>query len=146
MATNKDNMPVDKNMTAIGIVIFLLIIIGAVYMNRVDLGITKPNSTPVVSGLSKYDALAKCLSEKGVKMYGAFTCSYCTKQKELFGSSFQYVNYQECTVDGQSGTFAQVCQDAGIRGYPTWKFPDGKVVEGELTFAKLSQFSGCPLP
>ena len=42
--------------------------------------------------LSTLDSFAKCLSAKGVKMYGAWWCPHCKDQKESFGYSFQYVN------------------------------------------------------
>lgn len=144
-------MAMNKN-AIIGVLGFLLIVGGAVYLNRANLGlggvIPIPTSTEVrrsgevsmedlakLSGCSlplasdtsenKYDLLAKCLTEKGVKMYGAFWCGHCQNQKKAFGSSFQYINYQECTIDGKQNSFAQVCQDAGIEGYPTWIFPQG---------------------
>ena len=97
-------------------------------------------------GSGKYDAFAKCLDEKGAKMYGSRDCTHCLKQKEAFGSSFQYVNYVECSVDGQPGAEAQVCRDAGVMAYPTWIFPDKTLVEGEMAFQELSDKSGCPLP
>lgn len=133
-------MAMNKNVI-IGIAAFLLIIIGAIYFNKGGL-----NNPPVSTGTSKYDNFAKCLTEKGVKMYGTFWCPHCVNQKEAFGSSFQYVDYQECTVDGQRDSFAQVCKDAKIEGYPTWKFPNGTTKAGEVPFDELAQLSGCALP
>lgn len=128
-----------------GMIGFFLIIIIAVYLNRASLGLGGPAPTSA-SGVSKYDAFAKCLSEKGAKMYGAFWCGHCKNQKEAFGSSFQYINYQECTVDHQNNSFAQVCKDAGIKGFPTWKFSDGTVREGEVALSDLAKITGCALP
>ncbi|MDP3057358.1 MAG: hypothetical protein Q8N37_02445 [bacterium] len=135
----------NKNVI-IGVLGFFLIIVGAVYLNKASFGNVDPNPTVASSAPSKYDNFAKCLTEKGAKMYGAFTCIYCKNQKAAFGSSFQYVNYQECTVDGKAGTFAQVCNDAGIKGYPTWKFSDGTVKEGEVPMSQLAEKTGCVLP
>lgn len=70
---------------------------------------------------ANYDSLAKCLSDKGVKMYGAYWCPHCQNQKKAFGDSFKYINYIEC-ADGQNGQ-TQICKDNGITGYPTWEFP-----------------------
>ena len=42
----------------------------------------KPASGP---GLAPTDALAQCLTAKGVKMYGAYWCSHCQNQKKAFG-------------------------------------------------------------
>ncbi len=93
-------------------------------------------------GPGQYDGFAQCLTEKGVKMYGAYWCSHCKNQKELFGSSFQYVQYIECDVNGQQ---SPACTQAGVTGYPTWIFSDGNKVAGELSFEKLSAYSGCSL-
>src|SRR4030067_3694469 len=76
-----------------------------------------------------FDALAKCLTEKGVKMYGTWWCPHCQNQKKTFGSSWKYINYVECAI-GQSGQTKE-CKDAGIQSYPTWNFPDGKRETGE---------------
>lgn len=139
-------MAMNKNVI-IGVLGFFLIIGGAVYLNKTNLGFGGATPTPIVSsGPSKYDSFAKCLTEKGVKMYGAFWCSHCKAQKEAFGSSFQYINYIECTVGGQQNSFAQVCKDAGIEGYPTWKFLDGTVKAGEVPMSELAKISGCALP
>jgi hypothetical protein len=90
----------------------------------------------------KYDSFAKCLTERGVKMYGADWCSHCKNQKEMFGTSFQFVNYVECAQgSGQS----PACAAAGIKGYPTWEFKDGSRQAGEVPLEKLSERSGCKL-
>lgn len=95
-------------------------------------------------GPGKYDSFAKCLSDKGAKMYGAFWCPHCKEQKELFGKSWQYVDYVECsTPDGQGQL--EICKSAGIKGYPTWEFADGKRQSGLLTLQELSQQTGCPI-
>ncbi len=77
-------------------------------------------------------------------MYGAFWCPHCQNQKEMFGDSWKYVNSIECsTPDGRGQV--EVCQQAGITGYPTWEFQDGSRVAGEITLTGLSQKSGCKL-
>src|SRR4030095_5057246 len=97
----------------------------------------------LTSGPGKYDDFAKCLSQKDVKMYGAFWCPHCKEQKAEFGSSVQYLPYVECsTPDGQGQL--QVCIDAGIKSYPTWDF-NGKKETGVFTLAELSQKTSCPL-
>jgi len=90
----------------------------------------------------RYDALAQCLSDKGVKMYGAYWCSHCQNQKEMFGESFSKVDYVECSLPGGQGQTDE-CAAAGISGYPTWEFGDGSRVEGELQLSVLAQKSGC---
>ncbi len=93
----------------------------------------------------KYDNFAKCLTEKGVKMYGTYWCPHCQNQKRMFDGSWQYVNYIECSLPDKAGQ-TEICKIAGIKGYPTWEFSDGKRLEGEVIFAELSQLSGCELP
>lgn len=83
---------------------------------------------------------ASCLTEKGAKMYGAYWCGHCQSQKELFGEAFAKVNYIECTADEQA------CINAGIQGYPTWKFADDSSAAGAQSFAALAEKTGCPLP
>jgi glutaredoxin len=95
----------------------------------------------------RYDAFAKCLTERNVKMYGAYWCPHCTDQKALFGASFKYAPYVECGVTGNTRTEADVCKDAGIKRFPTWQFPPtGDRVEGDLSLEALSDRTGCPLP
>lgn len=94
---------------------------------------------------SPYESFAECLTEKGTTMYGAWWCPHCQAQKALFGTAFKKVQYIECSPN-QTRTMSQECQDAGIEGYPTWKFADGSQVSGEQTFAALADRSGCELP
>jgi hypothetical protein len=95
----------------------------------------------------KYDAFAKCLAQKQLKMYGAYWCPHCQDQKEKFSEAFKYVPYVECGIPGNPrGGETQECKDAGVRHFPTWKFPDGDVQERVFSVDELSQKSGCPLP
>jgi hypothetical protein len=93
----------------------------------------------------KYDAFARCLSSKQVKMYGAYWCPHCTEEKEKFGSSFKNINYVECGLKGQRG-MTESCKQAGIKRFPTWEFPDGQREELVLSLETLSQKTGCELP
>ncbi len=99
----------------------------------------------VISGISELgsegtpenlDDFAKCLTEQGAKMYGASWCGHCQNQKEMFGNSFQYVDYVECTET------PEICSQAGIQGYPTWMI-NGQLYPGEASISKLSSLSGC---
>jgi hypothetical protein len=95
-----------------------------------------------------YDEFAKCLAASGTKMYGAFWCSHCNNQKEDFGRSSWKIfadagGYVECSTPERQQT--EVCRQAGITGYPTWRFPGGSEQSGEVDFYTLSQKSGCPL-
>ena len=115
-------------------VIVIAAIAGALYWKN----------TTAVSNDGKYDSLAKCLTEKGVKMYGAWWCPHCQNQKKSFGSSWQYVNYIECSLPNRAGS-TQICIQANISTYPTWEFKDGTRLEGQLSVVDLSDHSGCDL-
>lgn len=91
------------------------------------------------------DGLAMCLKDKGVIFYGAFWCPHCQNEKAIFGRSARLLPYVECsTPDGNSQT--PECTAKGIKGYPTWIFPDGTRTEGEMTPQQLAEKSGCELP
>jgi hypothetical protein len=94
---------------------------------------------------SPNDPLAQCLTDKGVKMYGAWYCPHCAAQKEAFGTAFSKVTYVEC-ADPNTKAELQVCKDAGITGYPTWVFPDGSRLEGEQPLDTLAAKAGCQAP
>lgn len=95
----------------------------------------------------KHDAFARCLTERGVKMYGAWWCPHCVEQKEKFGASFEYVPYIECGVKGNLHAQSQVCKDDNVSHFPTWQFPPtGERVERVFTLQELSNKTGCSLP
>jgi len=85
--------------------------------------------------------LAKCLSEKNATMYGAFWCPHCLEQKNMFGKSFELINYVECSTPDKQQTL--YCSSRDIKGYPTWEFADGKRQSGYLGKDLLKQLSGC---
>jgi hypothetical protein len=87
-----------------------------------------------------YDDFAKCLTGKGIEMYGKSSCSYCQEEKNNFGDSFKFINYTECSTDPKK------CVAKGVNRLPTWIFPDGKKLEGLQGLEKLSRESGCTLP
>jgi glutaredoxin len=124
----------------IGVIILVLLVI-VVYSIVPSQQPPPPTSTTNTAGGggttgSALDEFAKCLTVKGVKMYGASWCPHCKNQKDAFGSSFQYVDYVECT-ERQAD-----CDNAGIEGYPTWII-NGEKFPGEQSFEELSQQSGC---
>ncbi|HEY6183661.1 MAG TPA: hypothetical protein VIW67_15550 [Terriglobales bacterium] len=91
-----------------------------------------------------YSAFAKCLTSKQVTMYGLYWCDHCAEQKKMFGPSFQYVTYMECGIKG-SRAEQPVCSQAGVKNFPTWKLPNGSLVEGVQPLQKLSEMTGCSL-
>ncbi|KAF0912260.1 hypothetical protein E2562_013944 [Oryza meyeriana var. granulata] len=73
-------------------------------------------------------SLAKHLRSIGAKMYGAFWCSHCNEQKQIFGrEATKILDYVECFPNGagKGKKMAPECAAAGIEGFPTWII-DGK--------------------
>lgn len=114
-------------------IIFAIIFIGLVSLLAISFIQNRSNSVNL-------DSFAQCLAEKKITMYGAAWCAHCQNEKKAFGESFRFVPYVECPDN------PNVCLAAGIDGFPTWVFPDGRKFKGEQGLQKLSQTSGCPLP
>ena len=92
----------------------------------------------------KVDEFAKCLTSNGAVMYGAFWCPHCAKTKKRFGNSFRYIEYIECDPRGDNAQ-PGLCQENGIRGYPTWIMNDTIRYEGVQSLEDLADYSGCLL-
>ncbi len=93
------------------------------------------------------DNFAKCLTEKGGVMYGAFWCPHCAKVKKNFGESFRHIEYVECDPRGDNEQ-SLLCIEKGIEAYATFEFnndPTTRLV-GEPTFEELAVASGCVAP
>src|SRR3989338_8424852 len=88
---------------------------------------------------------AKCLTDSGTTMYGAFWCPHCANTKKRFGSAFQFINYVECDPKGENAK-PELCLEQKVESYDTWIFPYGTRTVGEPSWNELSQGSGCPLP
>lgn len=113
-------------------------------------GIDLPYMSPEVSHVSSSQeiALAKQLKAIGAKMYGAFWCSHCFEQKQMFGKeAMKYVDYVECYPEGyRTGVqIAKECNAVNIQGFPTWII-NGQQYSGEQDFAKLVELSGLEMP
>ena len=93
----------------------------------------------------KLDAFASCIKESGATYYGAFWCPNCKNQEALFGRSARLLPRVECSTPDGSGQL-KVCQDADIKGYPTWDFANGTRESGTLPLERLSEATGCLLP
>jgi glutaredoxin len=80
------------------------------------------------------DNLAQCLTKNGAKLYGAYWCPHCKEQKDLFGGSFKYINYIECTEEKAQ------CVD--IKSYPTWIINNQEYL-GVKSLDQLKKLGGC---
>ncbi|KAH8965131.1 hypothetical protein BDL97_04G102900 [Sphagnum fallax] len=105
-----------------------------------------PPLEPEVSTSSspKELSLAKHLRSIGAKMYGAFWCSHCFEQKQMFGKeAMKYVEYVECFPEGyrKGVQIAKACEAANIQGFPTWII-NGQQFSGEQELSQLAEASG----
>ncbi|KAF3511868.1 hypothetical protein F2Q69_00008974, partial [Brassica cretica] len=110
-------------------------------------------STEITTSSSPYAvSLAKHLNSIGAKMYGAFWCSHCLEQKEMFGrEAAKLLNYVECFPEGYKKEIKifKACSDARIEGFPTWMIngqaSKTSVLSGEIELAELAEMSGFTL-
>ncbi|KAG2543727.1 hypothetical protein PVAP13_9NG756800 [Panicum virgatum] len=92
--------------------------------------VLEPYETEITTESSPFAiALARHLHSIGAKMYGAFWCSHCNEQKQMFGrEATKILDYVECFPNGagKGKKMTSECQAAGLEGFPTW-FINGKV-------------------
>jgi len=81
-------------------------------------------------------SLARCLTDKGVTMYGADTCEACQNQKKILGEDFKNIKYVNCEF------FYNECRKMNIATYPVWTFGERKLL-GTQTRSALAAFAGC---
>jgi len=132
----------SKIIISIGLIIGILALFYAVYstLGRITAGTINPINEP-------NEDFAKCLSEKSVKMYGAYWCPHCQNNKEMFGNGGKILVdlgiYVECEAGGENPQ-ADVCSEKGISGYPTWEISNN-LYSGEMSLDKIAELSGCNL-
>jgi hypothetical protein len=99
----------------------------------------------VVTGCTKdtrYEPLAKCLTEKGVVLYGGFACPHCLQQRQDFGSGIDFIKYVECDPRHKDYD-KEACEAADIKAFPTWTFPGQEPVEGRVSLEFLAKKALC---
>jgi len=130
-----------KRIIILAVVISLALLAGISWnylgdRSNLEGNITNPLVKPTDRDRESIDRLAKCLTEKGIIMYGRDSCPHCQDQKKVFGSSFSLVNYIDC-VETPGKCLAE------IKWIPAWVFLDKKIVYGSQSLEKLSELSGC---
>lgn len=63
-------------------------------------------------------------------MYGAFWCSHCYEQKQIFGQeAMEEFPYVECFPEGwkQGIEMNPACTAAKLEGFPTWVIGDQRL-------------------
>lgn len=128
-------MKIINKRNLIILAIIILLIAGGILW--VIIGNNSKNNPGFPKTKNNIEALARCLTDKSVVMYGAYWCPHCQAQKKMFGDSFKYINYVECTKE------IKKCEEKKIDGYPTWIFKDGKRAKGEVSFSDLAAKSSC---
>lgn len=105
----------------------------------------EPYETMITNKSTPYAlSLAKHLHSIGAKMYGAFWCSHCNEQKQMFGrEAAKILDYVECFPDGagKGRKMTKECSAVRIEGFPTWIIKD-KVLSGEQDLSALADASG----
>jgi glutaredoxin len=83
--------------------------------------------------------LAKELKRVGVIFYGAWWCSHCFHQKNLFGTEAgQQLPYVECDKNDEG---RDRCRQAGVKAFPTWVLGE-KRSEGVMSLKELRSWAG----
>lgn len=117
----------------IWVIVIVVVLLGIIWLIR----------TPGKPG--KLDTFASCIKDSGAIYYGAFWCPNCKNQEALFGRSASLLPRVECSTPDGRGQLP-VCQDAGVKAYPTWVFADGTPETGTLSLERLSEKTNCSLP
>jgi len=140
MNSKKENR--NKLIISIGIIVGILVLFYVIYS---VLG--KITGGAVSVGNEASDEFAKCLSDKDVKMYGAYWCPHCVNNKGMFGNGGKILVdlkiYIECDAGGENPQ-PDVCSEKGVEGYPTWEI-NNKLYSGEMSLDKIAELSGCSL-
>lgn len=156
MTNSNDNT--NKNLMPYALVVSALIVACAVIFTGVYLKSDNPEGGGAITEVEKesgepeepqYDiavlqGLAECLTDKGIKFYGANWCGWCKRQRELFGEAESALPYIEC-IDEETEEMTAECQERGISSFPTWISEDGVKSPGYKSIQDLAQLSGCEL-
>lgn len=126
--------------THIYIIVAILIVGGVIGIKT----LSNKESDTATNSVTPYDTFAQCVGDSGATFYGAYWCPHCQAQKKLFNNS-KKLPYVECSTPDGKGQLP-ICIDKEITGYPTWVFADGSRENGELTFEKLAEKTGCEIP
>lgn len=109
--------------------LMVLVFVGLVWI------LIPSGGTGVETGL---DTFAECLTASGAVMYGTDWCPHCKAQKEMFGKSFEKVNFVNCDFNKEE------CLRNLVEGYPTWRIKEQNY-GGTQSLVALAEASGCEL-
>ena len=121
------NNNADKKVILIVIGIFILILIGFIFLNN----------------YTKYTLqdFNQCLAENGVVIYGSEWCPACNSLVETLGGS-EKVNlfYVECTIEQER------CEKEKLTEYVPEIQVYGEVYQSSRTLESLAEITGCKKP
>lgn len=88
---------------------------------------------------SRKKSLAKCLTEKEVKLYVNTGCPACRAQQADFGQAVEYLEIIVCSET------PEICAEKWPAWIPAWEIPgqDG-FIYGRQKLEKLAELSACP--
>lgn len=144
---------VGRELEDIGQLVMTALVVGMVTIIAA-LAVYAPLNNPVADEGTGYNittasapaniALAEHLTQIDAKMYGAYWCTHCQDQKQLFGKeAVSKLPYIECDSSGKNPQ-PELCQAANIQGYPTWEIK-GEQYSGVRQLedlARLSEYKG----
>lgn len=81
------------------------------------------------------EQVAACIGEKAT-LYVNLGCPHCEAQKEAFGDNVDKLEIYDCYYYGS------LCQQEGIRAYPTWKIGNKEVI-GKQSIEMIRSVTGC---
>ena len=145
-------------LTPLAVFLGCVVIAAAIYgSGGITIGrkVEEESENPAVAGEEEavvtpsYDAavlerFAKCLTEKGAKLYTADWCPHCANQKALFGDAVGYLDNIVCSKES-TDPWSEECKSAGINVVPTWVLGDSSRLEGGQALEDLAQKTGCAL-
>lgn len=130
--TRKEKLPLN---------LVVLTVLVAVLFSWVTYRIQKPPEAK-----KDYAAVAQCLKDNDVTMYGAYWCPNCQKQKRDFGDAFKLLGEVECDPRGENAE-PERCIEKEISKTPTWiQEKDGEEVKrllGHQKIEALAEAFGC---
>jgi uncharacterized membrane protein len=124
-----------------GVIVAVITLVAVFGIYNARMANTDGPGIPVVNTSGPAEmALARHLTQVGAVMYGAYWCSHCHDQKELFGKqAVRELNYVECDPNGANPQVER-CRAKGIQGYPTWEIHD-QLYSGTRSLSELSRLS-----
>lgn len=79
------------------------------------------------------EKIVECLNEDSAILYGSVSDKYTQNQRDVFGASFNEIEYVEC---GKAGNWKEECRKRGISVTPTWSFPEDSKTKDNIPSCK----------